>query len=344
MKKGMILMMAFASVTMFTSCLGDDDAAGGGSGPIDPTVRGSLYATSNTTNEIAALDYMTQGIFSKSHSVSSENNEGVFYDKEQDELIVASKTQRVLNVYSNVKNTANGNPLNLRISSDAVLDNPRDIAVKGDVYIVSDNTDLDNDPDTHEGRFFVFTRNQDGISLRNTVTVDYAVWGIQLIGDDLYTTVDKTGDLAVLKDFVSTYTTDVTVSPDKRITIEGINRIHGIAENEGFVVLTDIGDATNASDGGFHIINRFMSRFDEIPDGGQLDFAGNQIRVSGHLTKLGNPVGVDYDNKRKTVYIAERLRDGGQILFFTNVEMGGELPPTMIVNFDGASSVNFIDR
>ena len=343
MKKGIILIMALGSVTMFTSCLSDDNGGGGG-GPIDPTVRGTLYAASNTSNSIGAFNYMSQGILSKFHSISSDNNEGVFYDKEEDELMVCSKSQKVINVFSNVKNTSNGNALNLRISSDGVLENPRDIAVKGDVYIVSDNTDLDNNPDTDEGRFLVFTRDQDGFTLRNTVTVDYAVWGIQLIGNDLYTPVDKTGDLAVFKDFISTYTTDVTATPDKRITIEGISRIHGIAEDAGFVVLTDIGDVTNASDGGFHMINRFISKFDAIPNGGQLDFAGNQIRVSGHLTKLGNPVDVDYNDSRKTVYIAERMRDGGQILFFTNVEAGGGLSPTMSVPFEGASSVYFIDR
>lgn len=335
-------MTAFASVALLFSCSTDDRTGGGGN--VVPPVRATLFAASNTTNTVGVFDFTPEGIFTKFNSISSNNNEGIFYDKEDDELAICSSNQKVINVFANLKNTQDGADLNLRISSDGVLQNPRDIAVKGDIYIVSDNTDLDNDPDTDEGRFFVFKRDGNGITLRNTVTVDYAVWGIQLIGNDLYTPVDKTGDVAVLKDFIATYTTDVTATPDKRITIEGIDRIHGIAEDAGFVILTDIGSPTNASDGGFHSINGFVSKFNATPDGGQLDFAGNQVRVSGNLTKLGNPVAVDYDHSRKTVFIAERLNEGGRILFFTDVEAGGGLPPSLSIPFVGASSVFFINR
>ncbi len=339
----MFLITAFASVTLFVSCLSDDNGGGGG-GPVDPTVRATLYAASNTGNSIGVFDFMSEGVFTKYHNISSENNEGIFYDKEKDQLMINSKSQKVINVFSNVKNTSDDAPLNLMISSSSVLQNPRDLVVKGDIYIVSDNTDLDGDEDTDEGRFFVFIRDDNGFTLRNTVTVDYAVWGIQLIGNDLYTPVDNTGDVAVFRDFIATHTTDVIAAPDKRITIEGISRIHGIAEDAGFVVLTDIGDPTNASDGGFHMINRFVSKFNDIPDGEKMVFNGNQVRVSGHMTKLGNPVSVDYDDSRKTVFIAERLRDGGQVLFFSNVEAGGAMAPTLSIPFDGASSVYFIDR
>ena len=345
MKKGMILMTVFASVALLFSCSNDDNSGGGGgNGPIDTTVHATLFIASNTSNKVGVLNFTPDGIFTKTHNISSNNNQGIFYDKVEDELMINSKSQKVINVFSNLKNAENGADLNLRFSSDAVLQNPRDIAVKDDIYIVSDNTDLDGDPETDEGRFFVFKRDENGVSLRNTVTVDYAVWGIQLIGNDLYTVVDNTGDVAVLKNFISTYTTDVTASSDKRITIERINRIHGIAEDGGVVVITDIGDESNMNDGGFHTINRFVSRFDAIPDGGQLDFSGNQVRVSGLFTKLGNPVAVDYSNSQRTVFIAEQSNDGGKILLFSDVEAGGELTPSLSVPFEGASSLYFINR
>src|SRR5690554_8185696 len=140
------------------------------------------------------------------------------------------------------------------------------------------------------------------------------------------------------------YTTDVTASPDKRITIEGINRIHGIAEDRGVVVLTDIGGENNPSDGGFQMINDFVSKFNNTPDGEELELVGNQVRVSGNLTKLGNPVAVDYSYSRQPVYIAERLNGNGKILFFTDVEAGGGLSPSLEVDFKGASSVFFVER
>lgn len=342
MKKGVILMMVFTTIALLSSCTTDDKM--GGSGPADLTIRATLFAASNTMNSISSFDYTSEGLMIKSNRISSENNEGIFYDKDNDELAVGSASQRVVNIFSNLKNVQDGQDLNLRISSDGILQNPRDLVAKDNIYIVSDNTDLDGDPDTDEGRFFVFERDENGFGLRNTVTVDYAVWGIQLIGNDLYTAVDKTGDVAVLKNFIENYTTDVTASPDKRITIEGINRIHGIAEDRGVVVLTDIGGENNPSDGGFQMINDFVSKFNNTPDGEELELVGNQVRVSGNLTKLGNPVAVDYSYSRQTVYIAERLNGNGKILFFTDVEAGGGLSPSLEVDFKGASSVFFVER
>ena len=110
------------------------------------------------------------------------------------------------------------------------------------------------------------------------------------------------------------------------------------------VILTDIGDASNQSDGGFHYISGFVSKFDATPNGGTLAFAGNQIRVSGGLTGLGNPVSVDYEHSDNTVFIAERANDGGKILFFNNIEAGGNLAPSFNSPFPGASSVFYIDR
>src|SRR5690606_2746958 len=150
--------------------------------------------------------------------------------------------------------------------------------------------------------------------------------------------------VAVLKNFISTYTTDVTATPDKQITIEGITRTHGIAEDGGSVILTDIGDATDERDGGFHFINNFVSKFDATPNGGTLAFSGNQVRVSGALTQLGNPVAVEYEKISQTVFIAERANDGGKVLFFNEFAPGGNLAPTLSSPFEGASSLYFIDK
>ncbi|OAD92507.1 hypothetical protein A7A78_00945 [Aequorivita soesokkakensis] len=343
MKKIKFLLPLFALTLTFFSCSNDDDPGGGG-GNLPPTILATVYATSNTSNNIGIYNFTPDGVLLNSVSSGSNDNEGIYYDEDADELVVNSRAQSVINTYSNVENIANGGTLNLFLSSNGVLESPRDIAVKDNVYIVSDNADADGDPNTDDGRFFVFVRDASGYTLRNIVTVNYAVWGIQLIGNDLYTVVDKTADVAVLKNFISTYTTDVTATPDKRITIEGITRTHGIAEDGGFVILTDIGDAANESDGGFNFINGFVTKFDATPDGGTLTFAGNQIRVSGSFTQLGNPVSVEYESTSQTVFIAERANDGGKILFFSEIGAGGNLTPTLSSPFAGASSLYFIDR
>src|SRR5690606_22733560 len=129
-----------------------------------------------------------------------------------------------------------------------------------------------------------------------------------------------TADVAVLKNFVSAYTTDVTATPDKQITIEGITRTHGIAEDGGDVILTDIGDAANENDGGLHSVGSFVSKFEATPNGDTLPVAGNQVRVSGNFTELGNPIAIDYDSGSRTIFVAERANDGGKILFFSEVQ------------------------
>ncbi|MCG2418673.1 hypothetical protein K8089_06535 [Aequorivita sp. F47161] len=343
MKRLKYLIPILALALTVVSCSSDDETGGGGE-PTPVAILANLYATSNTSTAIQSYDFTPNGIVLRSLMTSSEDNEGVYYDEDTSELVVASRSQSVINTYSNIDNVNSGNNLSLFLSSDTVLESPRDIAVKDDVYIVSDNADLDNNPDTDEGRFFIFTRDNSGYTLRNIVTVNYAVWGIELIGNDLYSVVDKTGDIAVFKSFIATYTTDVTATPDKQITIEGITRTHGITEDDGFVVLTDIGDASNDGDGGFHFINGFITKFNATPNGGTLSFAGNQVRVSGRLTELGNPVSVEYDSPSQTVFIAERANEGGKILFFNEIGAGGNLVPSLSSPYAGASSLYFIDR
>jgi len=343
MKKLKILLPIFTISLLMISCLNEDEGTGSGD-PVPVPIFATVYATSNTNKAIAVYDFTPNGIALSTLLTGSDDNEGIYYDNEADELTVVSRTQSVINTFSNVENTGNNNPLTLFLSSDTVLESPRDIAVLDDVYIVSDNADVDGDPNTDDGRFFVFLRDASGYTLRNVVTVNYSVWGIQLIGNDLYTVIDKTADVAVLKNFISTYTTDVTATPDKQITIEGITRTHGIAEDGGSVILTDIGDATDERDGGFHFINNFVSKFDATPNGGTLAFSGNQVRVSGALTQLGNPVAVEYEKISQTVFIAERANDGGKVLFFNEFAPGGNLAPTLSSPFEGASSLYFIDK
>ncbi|HLW33533.1 MAG TPA: hypothetical protein VKX40_14820 [Aequorivita sp.] len=344
MKRVIYLTAMWGMMFSFLSCtLNDDDRGGGGGGQTPIPILANLYITSNTTNTIGIVNFVPNNLVLSSYTIGSKDNEGVFYDKDADELVIVSREQKAINTYGNIKDKTSGE-LNLMLSSNAVLQSPRDIAVKNNVYVVSDNADVDGDPTTEDGRFFVFTRDNNGYTLRNTVTVDYSVWGIQFIGDDLYTVVDNTGDLAVLKDFLTTYTTDVTAAADKRITIEGVNRIHGICEDKGNVVVTDIGDASNDTDGAFHFIGGFISKFNDTPDGGLLDLVGKQVRVSGGMTKMGNPVGVDYDHERRTVCIAERTNSGGNVLLFTDIGAGGNMQPSFQQPFAGASSLNFIDR
>lgn len=344
MKMIKFLSFAIISTLLFASCNTEDDSPIDDGDPLPPNILASLYATSNTSDDLVVFDFTPTNILTRILNTGSNDSEGIYYDEDTDEVVINSRSQATVNVYSNVTNVESGANLSLLMSSTPELESPRDIAVSGDVYVVSDNADVDGDPNTDDGRFFIFQRDENGISLRNTVTVDFAVWGIEFIGTTLFAVVDKTADVASFNNFVADNTIDATVAPSKRITIEGIVRTHGIAEDDGFVILTDIGDAENVNDGGFHFISGFISKFNATDDDGTLAFAGNQVRVSGNLTELGNPVSVDYDNERQTIFIAERANEGGKILYFTETGAGGNLIPNFSTSFEGASSVFFNDN
>ena len=342
LKKNRFPVLLLAMATTLVSC-NIDDGNGGGPPPPIP-ILANVYAVSNTSNNVMVYDFTPNGIGSRFFLTSSEDNEGIYYDVQADELVINSRSQKSMNTYSNVENTANGEGLNFLLSSNTILQSPRDIAVSNGFYVVSDNADVDGNPSTDDGRLFIFTRDASGYTLRNTVTVEFALWGIEFIGNDLYTVVDKTSDVAVLSNFISTYTTDVTAAPDKQITIEGIERTHGIVEDGGTVILTDIGDATILNDGAIHAISDFVSKFNAVPDGDVLPIAGNQTRVSGNFTQLGNPVAVDYENISQTIFVAERANEGGKVLFFSEIGPGGNIQPSFSSPFPGISSLVFVDR
>ena len=170
--------------------------------------------------------------------------------------------------------------------------------------------------------------------------MSFPVWGITFKGDDLYAVVDTTGDLAVYYDFLSNATNGV-LRPLKRVTIEGIVRTHGITYDgtDDVMVLTDIGDAADANtDGGFHIISDFSSKFDALSDGELLPI-GMQVRVAGSSTLMGNPIDVAYDSETDAVYVSEI--GNGKVLGFTSIGSGGNLTPSFNKDLAMASSIQF---
>ena len=78
-----------------------------------------------------------------------------------------------------------------------------------------------------------------------------------------------------------------------------------------------------------------------MPDGDTLEVVGNQVRVSGSLSQMGNPVSVAYDDASRTIFIAERSNEGGKVLIFDQIGPGGNVKPTLVAPFEGASSVYF---
>tara|TARA_R110002049_G_scaffold8479_9_gene46034 strand:+ start:7452 stop:8477 length:1026 start_codon:yes stop_codon:yes gene_type:complete len=338
MKKIKYLTFSMILSLFIVSCSSDDD-----NNEMPPTnLRSELYATNNTNGNVTKYDVSDMNaITSETYLTLSTDSEGIYLDDSNDELTIASRSLLQLNTFADISTADDGVTLNAGLSTSSILISPRDIAVSGNNYVVSDNSDVDGDPNTEDGRFFVFTRTSTGLELRNTITVDFSVWGIEFVGNNLFAIVDKTNQLAVFNNFIATNTTNTSVTASKKIVIQSIVRTHGIAFDNGTMILTDIGDATIDSDGGFHIITDFEAKFNALDNGETLVVQDNQIRVAGSSTFLGNPVAAEYDAESNTVFIAERANGGGRILAFTNVVDGGNIAPTINNTLNGASSLYF---
>ncbi len=341
MKKMKLMALSLITAGVLFSCSNDDNGTVNDDTTDDVVnLRSELYASNNANGNVTQYNVADLSVEdSETYITISQDSEGIYYNPTDDELVQASRTLGQLNAYADISLADDGINLALNFSSTADLTSPRDIAVGGGVYVVADNSDVDGDPMTDDGRLFVYVKDGSGFTLRNTVTVDFAVWGIEFVNSDLYVVVDKTSDIAVFNNFATSYTTDETATPSKRVTVEGIVRTHGLAFDGDTMILTDVGDAGSDTDGAFHIITEFQSKIAGISDGGILVIAGNQVRVAGGSTFLGNPVAAEFDAETNTVYIAERANGGGRVLAFTDANAGGDIAPTANYELQGASSL-----
>ncbi|MEN3324017.1 hypothetical protein VP395_09785 [Mariniflexile soesokkakense] len=339
--KRLNLITALAFFTFFsvalTSCSNDDDN--------QTNLSTYLFASNNSNGNITYYDVTNLStVTSTTLLTTTTAADGVYYDEKNDVIVQASRSSFSLEGYSNASLNTTGASVTIGISGSTDMTSPRELAVKGNFYVVADNADVDGDTNTPDGRLFIYTKNGNSFTLRNIITTDFKLWGIAFDGDDLYAVVDATNQLAIYKNFLSN-STNASVSASKKIVIEGIVRTHGLTYDamSNTMVLTDIASAMNTQDdGAFHVIENFTSKFNNTANGGTLTLS-QQTRVAGSLTLLGNPVDVAYDNVTKTVFIAEAGNGGGRILAFNNIGSGGNLMPVVNNDLASASSV-FISK
>ncbi|WP_438965266.1 hypothetical protein [Flavobacterium sp.] len=316
------LLSAVLLATVFTSCNDDDNAN-------NQTAELKLFTTSNTTGKVSSTDLLATNAATSvvSFGVNGLDNDGVYYDSDSDELIVASRTNNRLESYQNVKAAITANALNLtlgNISSNSDFSNPREIAVLDDKVIVTQDQSPANG---NINKLLVYQRTASGFTLLNSYSLDFKVWGIHVTGSTLYAVADLTGDLVIFNNFFAQPSGNLTAS--KRVTIEGLTRTHGItySVNDDVMILSDVASATDATDGGLIIINNFNSVIGSTANLGTIAMNA-QIRIYGSNTSLGNPVDVAYDYESNIIYVAERANGGGQVLTFAMPTASGNIAPT----------------
>ncbi len=317
-----------ADLSMASSLYFSSDETDGNTGVETLAFRSELYANTTASGDVFIYDALngTQKVI----TAESASSEGIYYSGLNDALIHASRSDLLLEYYSDISMTSDGDMVTPAFESSADLVSPREIAVSGQKVVVSDNG---------SSKFYVYTYTNAAFNLENTFTINCNLWGITFMGDDLVAVVDLSGDIVVFNDFLSN-TTDGVLNADKQVTVEGIVRTHGItySASDDVLLLTDIGDAANtADDGGFQIIPNFFSLIAATENMGTIALSA-QIRVSGSESQMGNPIDIAYDNRSKSIFIAEI--GNSKILEFKNIpEGGGNIAPSESIDFPSAASV-----
>jgi hypothetical protein len=302
-----------------------------------------LFTSNNSDGNVNIYNVNNLNAITKSTlTTSASAADGIYYNGDEDLVVQSSRTTFGVEGYTGI--AASTSIISTNVTANVVgsldMTSPRELAVNNNFYVVADNADADGNTATNDGKLFIYTKNGNQFTLRNTITTNFKLWGITFIGNDLYAVVDTTSELAVFTNFLNN-TSTTTVDATKQIAIEGIVRTHGITYDlsTDTMILTDIGDATNGQDdGGFQIIENFTSKFSATTNGNTLAIT-EQTRVSGASTLMGNPVDVAYDGETKTVFIAEAGNGGGRILAFNNINNGGNLTPSYNSDLAAASAV-----
>ncbi len=330
--KNLFLYSALVAATLFTfsSCDVEDEIDFPLPGHGD---KANAYMTSNTSGMLTMLNGEDlSDVKVRQKNIASMDADGVYYNEERKEIILASRSTNRVEIYQKRKNGS----LEIKTTSDPRFTNAREIAVSGNMIVVVQ----DGDPalNNNMNKLYVFERTPSGVRYRNTYDVNFNLWGIHAEGSTLFAVVDNSGDIVSFNNFFSN--PNGMIQPTKRVTIEGLVRTHGItySKMDDKMVLTDIGDAAVANDGGIVVINNFHALYSGMANGGTIG-ADKQIRIEGSNTMLGNPVDVGYEHESKSIYVAERANGGGKVLIFSTPTADGNPSPVYSKNVAGASSI-----
>ena len=317
--KKTILFLAIASLALL-SCSDDDTMTA------TSTSELKLVTSSNTTGKVSFTNLLATNPTPVALTVNGLDNDGIFYNSTSDELILASRTNNRLEVYTGLKSSVAMSADNLLLSNFSLntdFTNPREIAVSGDKVVVTQDQATING---NTNKLLVYQKTATSFTLLDEYTLDFKVWGIHIEGNNLYAVADLTSDIVVFNNFFSLASGSVT--PSKRVAIEGLIRTHGItySPEDNVMILTDVASAADATDGGLVIINNFTSVLNSTQNLGTIAMT-NQVRLYGSNTTLGNPVDVAYDYVSNNIYVAERANGGGNVLTFSFPTSSGNTAP-----------------
>ncbi|WP_236978830.1 CHRD domain-containing protein [Membranihabitans maritimus] len=295
-----------------------------------------VFVSSNTMSRVGIYSILTdESIFKWGFKNFADDADGIYYDAKNDAIYQLNRSENVIDAYSNVNESFQNGDLPPRLTSRSFsrFENGREVAVYNNRMVIAQDASPANGD---ENELVIYSVKPRGIGYEKTYSVDINLWGITLDRNDLYAVVDNSNKIAFFKSIFNNRDRS-NVDPDEIYEVQGLTRTHGITyyEKEDLMILTDIGDAGSANDGGLIIIHNFSSASND-----NYISRDEQIRIYGNNTHLGNPVDVAYDPAFNMIYVAERANKGGQFLGFEMPTNSGNFAPGYDDLFPGASSVN----
>ena len=329
------LSLLFLAVAVFSlsGCNDDDDTFLG----IDFDDDGTLFLSSNTSGNVGVLnleDGDTPAI--QTFTASGSDADGLYYDTDEGNLYQVNRSNNTVVEYNDViddLDDPNGVDVEARSTSD--FTNGRGLAAfNNDRVVVAQQGGAAND---NMNRLVVYdiSNDDDVIDLTASYPTTIPLWGIQFVSTDLFAVVDMSDSVAIYDNFLDKTPGD-TLQPDRYIRIDGITRTHGLEYNaeDDLMILTDIGDADDDSDGALIVIRDFSLLGANVTTVDSTSYT----RIGGAATRLGNPVDVAYDQETDRIYVAERATGGGTLLIFEN-NAQGNVAPVRTLPFTGLSSL-----
>ena len=301
-------------------------------GPMLATVA-QVFVSSNTQQMVGVYNILEdRGVAATGFSNVAGDADGIYYDENGDILYQVNRMNGSINSYGSVNAnlSQDRNPQYL-MSSTANFSNGRELAESNGRLVVAQDANTGNGD---RNKLVVYTASNGAISFQKSFDVGINLWGIHAEGETLYAIVDNSNRLAIFDDFFEE--TDGTVIPSQVIAVDGLVRTHGLTyiADSDMMLLTDVGAASSATDGAIIVIRNFNAA---SADG--VISMGEQVRVAGDQTWLGNPVDIAYDASTDMVFVAERANGGGRLLGFVAPTTSGNQAPIYNNLFAGASAV-----
>ena len=287
----------------------------------------SIYLSSNTSGVLGVYN-MSDGSW-KSLNVPYADADGVVYDSNRDAVYQVNRTDSKLVALSDISMTMDGDAITPSAMGPSNFMNGREATFYNNKVVVAD--------DVTPGKFYSYNVNEDNISDFRWHQTDIELWGIQVVGKDLWAIEDVTDNLVYYQDFFKAKSGDLPIT--SKVSIEGLVRTHGLNydASSDTMVLTDIGDAGSATDGGLIVISNFSNVYMEAANGSGMISMDDQVRVYGDMTELGNPVDVSISSAKGKIFVAERAQ--GKFLIFDIPTSDCNCAPSMSMEFAGASAV-----